>query len=176
MQQPPVVLLPFQEIHQKRRLSGDMQFKWLSIAQFLVLLFGPYIFWPTLVLGWLKWSYIGFLIVSQSIICTIKTCYITFHMLEATDGHWEQMCLLTRRLMMNAKLESWRHFCTTCAQANKVEKLADGLTLSKGIKIVFFNHSTTTWGARRSTHMGNTTFDLIWGDCTVDKPSHNQIC
>ena len=77
----------------------------------------------------------------------------------------------------NAKLESRRQFCTACA--DNVEKSSDWLTLSEVMKIVFFNQSATTWGARRATHGQH----YIWfqGNCktaqtSLGNASRNQIC
>ena len=46
---------------------------------------------------------------------------ITFHMLQAADGYWEQICLLTR--IQNLNLDAT--FALVVCTSNNVEKLAD---------------------------------------------------
>ena len=88
----------------------------------------------------------------------IKTCLITFHMLEATEGHWEQICLLTRSRrsrMQNLNLDvNFALLVLIMLKSRRIDWHSQ-----KWWKLCF-SINRRPHGGRGGQHMGNTTFDL----------------
>ena len=82
--------------------------------------------------------------------CEIKTIWITFHMMEATDGHWAWICLPLHPLF--GYLFQWQWFLSLWFFRTSQQWSQQINQLSKVIKSVFFNQSTGHMGAKSSTY------------------------
>ena len=150
-------------------MSGDV----CALQQFSrVSLLGPQIVWPTFVLVVCNCLNLGcFLKYNQAVLALLTVAKNNVHppfhnkymlawspstcckLLTATGS--KSVCWQEFKTWILTPLLHW--LCTS----NNVEKLADWLigTISEAMKIVFFQSIADQMGARRSTHMGNTTFE-----------------